>query len=182
METVQEASGGLRRFEKVIVVGERMGREFAGLQGMIVWVDEWMRGRGIGPGYVVHLPQLDRYSSFSACDLRTTHEIDPAGEESHQGRRFEISFDTKLGDGDSCTIEGSFRVPGSFWNVFVFIKGEFGELRHEIGPWRSGIHGAEFSVPRSVILDREYVIGAMSEVFGTRDWAEVRGPDSLALK
>jgi len=181
METARASSDSLRRFEKVVVFGSRPD-EYDGSRGTIVWVDEGSRHRNFGPVFVVHLSELDRYVSFLGCDLHSTHEIDPAGEEPHLGRRFEISFDTMLDDGDNGTVEGSFRVPGSFWQVFVFLKGDVGELRPEIGPWRSGIYGAEFVVPRSATVNRKFVIGVMSEAFGTRDWAEVHGPDSLALK
>jgi hypothetical protein len=56
------------------------------------------------------------------------------------------------------------------------------ELRHSFGTWESGITGVAFEVPNQVLINHEFIIGAMSEVFGAAPWIVVDGPDSLVLK
>ena len=56
------------------------------------------------------------------------------------------------------------------------------ELRHEFGTWESGITGLSFDVPREDVVNKEYIFRAFASVFGTDEWVEVRGPDSLLLK
>ena len=116
--------------------------------------------------------------------MEATGEFDP--EDAHRGRRYEISFDTGL-ETDNDIVEGSFRVPGEFWQIFIFRKrndrGEYvAELRHESGSWASGITGIEFHAPNEAVINKGYVFRAFASVFGTDEWVEVRGPDSLLLK
>ena len=113
-----------------------------------------------------------------------TGEFGP--EEAHRGRRHEISFDTGLED-DNPIVEGSYRVPGKFWQIFLFEKADdrgepVAELRHEFGTWRSGITGISFLAPEGDVVDKAYILRAFASVFGTDEWVVVRGPDSLLLK
>ena len=48
--------------------------------------------------------------------------------------------------------------------------------------WASGITGIHFEVPGEDDPRREYMLRAFADVFGTEDWVEVRGPDSLLMK
>ena len=176
-----------RRFEKVLLTTEGAA---AGQGGVVVWCDlcrfsaydqgfkkppqiwsEWV--------YSVYLPERDRYGSFKEFELQTTGCFDP--EENHFGKRFEVSFDTASQD-DSRIEEGCYRLPGRFWEVFVFIKADVAELRHHPVTWPSGISGVQFDVPDSAVLNHAYIIRAMTEAFAAGSCTVARGPDSLLLK
>mgnify|MGYP001081379305 CR=1 FL=1 len=98
------------------------------------------------------------------------------------GNRYEISYDTGIDGDDTTTVEGSYRLPGHLWQIFLFSKEAVPELRHSFGTWKSGITGVEFEVPNAMTLNRELIVKAMTEVFGATAWIEVNGPDSLLLK
>jgi hypothetical protein len=83
-----------------------------------------------------------------------------------------------MDDDDSGTVEGSYRLPGHLWQVFLFTKEAVPELRHSFRTWQSGITGVQFEVPSAIILNREVVVRTMTEVFGATAWIEVNGPDS----
>jgi hypothetical protein len=183
-----------QRFEKVVVTDTEGKRH----SGTILWRDLVQYSQFASPGsqrapgrwsqweYAVDLPDFACCPTFEESRLQATGEFDP--EDTHLGRRFEISFDTGLED-DNSIVEGSYRVPGRFWQVFVFRKDDPGpggepvsELRHRFKMWDSGMTGIEFDVPRRAVVDKEYIFRAFSSVFGTDDWVEVRGPDSLLMK
>jgi hypothetical protein len=179
---MEKKGSAIRRFEVVSVVADGPGcKEFTGQPGTVIWCDPavYMRGEWSEWGYCVYFPGLDRYASFLESSLHPTGRLEP--EEAHLGRRFELSFDTRPGE-DADVLEGSYRVPGRPWEIFLFEKKDVPEPRHQLHTWRSGITGIEFALPRGTVLNREAVLRWMSEVFATRDWAEVRGPDSLVLK
>jgi hypothetical protein len=181
-----------QRFEKVVVTDAEGKRH----SGTILWRDLVQYSPFATPGsqgaperwsqweYAVDLPDFACCPTFEEARLQATGEFDP--EDAHLGRRFEISFDTGLED-DNSVVEGTYRIPGQFWQVFLFQKeSSFGESISELRPrssvWESGMTGIEFDVPRGAVLDKEYIFRAFSSVFGTADWVEVRGPDSLLMK
>jgi hypothetical protein len=180
------------RFERVRIT-DKAGKSY---EGTVLWRDlvQYSQFAPIGfrgtPRrwsqweYAVSLPDFASCPTFEESRLQPTGEFDP--EEAHLGKRFEISFDTGLGE-DMRTVEGSYRVPGQFWQIFLFIKGDaqgrpVPELRHRSVAWPSEITGLEFHVPEEALLDREYMIQALAGVFGTDDWVVVRGPDSRLMK
>ena len=130
--------------------------------------------------YCVCLPTLECWRSLLESDLEPTGEFDM--EEAHLGSRYEISYDTVSSDDMGRAVEGSFRLPGHHWQVFLFTKEAVLELTHRFGTWRSGITGVSFEVPECIVINHEFITGAMSEVFGPASWIVVRGPDSLVLK
>lgn len=181
-----------RRFERVLVA-DASGRP---RRGIVLWRDLVQYRQYAPPGflglpgkwsqweYAVELPDFACCPTFEESRLEPTGEFDP--EEAHLGRRYEISFDTGL-EPDNRIIEGSYRVPGRFWQVFLFRKerkpGEsVPELCHHFGAWPSGMTGLEFDVPTDDVLDRDYLLRALAGVFGTDEWVEVRGPDSRLMK
>lgn len=181
-----------RPFEKVVVTDAR-GR---GHSGTILWRSLVQYSPFAFPGgdeppgpwsqweYAVALPELACCPTFEEDRLQSAGEFD--AEDAHLGRRFELSFDTGLED-DNAIVEGSYRVPGRFWQVFLFRKEGPGvetvpELRHHFRMWDSGITGIAFDVPGEAVLDRDYILEALASVFGAVDWAEVRGPDSQLMK
>jgi hypothetical protein len=176
-----------QRFEKVLVT-DRSGKCHP---GTILWRDLVRYSQYGSPGprgtpgswseweYSVYLPELDRCSTLEESRLLSTGEFDP--EEAHLGHRFEISFDTGLSD-DESIVEGSYRVPGHLWQVFIFRKEAVTELSHRFEVWESGITGIHFEVPGEAVLNRDYMLRAFSTAFEADDWVEVRGPDSLLMK
>ena len=129
--------------------------------------------------YSVYLPDRDCCHSFTEAELQPTGEFDL--EVNHLGKRHEISFDT-VNQADVVAIEGCYRMPGRFWEVFVFITEDVSDLRHELVTWPSGITGVQFDVPMSVMLNDDYVKRSMCDAFGADAWAVVYGPESLLLK
>jgi hypothetical protein len=175
-----------RRFETVLLVDDGRPR----VEGVVVWSDhtrftaydqgfkkpprrwaEWI--------YSVYLYDREFYYSFRESQLQPTGRFD--SEASFLGNGFEVSFDTVPAE-DKNIEDGCYRLPRRFWEVFVFIKSDVVELRHQFVTWPSGITGIEFDVPEAAVLDREYVIRAMSDVFAAESFAVVHGPDSLVLK
>jgi hypothetical protein len=184
---VGEPPARFQRFERVLVT-DHAGKCHT---GTILWRDlvqysQYGTPNLEGPPrrwseweYSVYLPELDRCATLEESRLQATGEFD--SEEAHLGRRYEISFDTGLGE-DESLIEGSYRVPGKLWQIFLFRKESVTKLRHRFDVWESGITGIHFEVPREAVLDRDYVLRAFANIFGTDDWVEVRGPDSLLMK
>lgn len=172
-----------QRLQNVLVANSRLGEHFAGQRGTVIWCDRPWFNRRTGSweewSYSVSLPGLGCYQAFLESDLKPTSEFET--EQSQLGRRFEISYDTVVGS-DEEVAEGSYRLPGGLWQVFLFVHGDVPEIRHEFGTWRSGITGVEFVVPRTVPINSGSIEKAMSEVFGAASWAVVRGPDSICLK
>lgn len=178
-----------RRFEKVLLIDEGTALGRSDQQGVVIWSDhtrfsaydgfkkpprrwsEWV--------YSVYLSGRDCYCSLRESQLQPTGDFD--SEKNHIGIRFEISFDTVPED-DTHIEEGCYRLPGQFWEVFVFIKEDVADLRHDLVTWPSGIAGVQFDVPESAVLNREYVMRAMSDVFAAEPCTVVYGPDSLLLK
>lgn len=199
-----------QRFEKVLVTDRegalhpgtvlwrddvRYDQSRPGFKGLLrTWWD-WE--------YLVHVPDRDCTPTLKESQLRAAGHFDP--EEDHLGKRFEISFDfVQLEDmtivdrkyrlqlplkelwipiEDFDKSEGSYRIPGKFWQVYDFAKRDVPELRHEFGVCESGITGVAFEVPNEVALTRDYQIRAMSTVFDTRpeSWIVARGPCSDIL-
>jgi hypothetical protein len=97
--------------------------------------------------------------------------------------RAEISFDLVMED-DGDFEEGTYRLPGGNWQVFIFTKpgSEVSEPHVEPSTWESGVTGVFVRYPRSEPLNREAVRRVLSETLGVRDWVEVRGPDSMKLR
>jgi hypothetical protein len=182
------------RFERVVFTGEpRHAPELHGKHGTVLWRDPyWVRSpretvaRLPRPDrwlYLVYFPVDQRYQTLFQADLQSEGTFDL--ESAHLGSRPEISFDTVL-EGDEDYIEGTYRLPGKFWQVMVWRKADFLDLRFRPNQppleWESGITGVVFDVPRTAKLNRPYIFWAMTEAFGYRDWVEVAGPDSMVLR
>jgi hypothetical protein len=160
-----------QRFEKVIVANQERG-EFAGQRGTVIWCDPPWFDRRVGAWrewvYSVHVPGMDCYRSFLESDLEPTGEFD--AEEVHRGRRFEISYDCRMSD-DMRFVEGCYRLPGRHWQVFLFSNKAVPELRHGFGTWESEVTGVESEVPEGVRINHDFIVRAMSKVFGSGSWS-----------
>jgi hypothetical protein len=188
MQGESKPDARFQRFEWVLVCTGSQGE-----RGVVLWRDyarysRYDQGLKKPPRrcsewvYSVYLPERLRCHSFLESQLEATGEID--AEANHFGRQFEISFDTvNPEDEDAGTIEGCYRLPGRFWEVFVFIKeDDVPELHHRLVTWPSGIAGVQFDVPTGAILNNDHVKRSMADAFGADSWAVVHGPDSLLLK
>ena len=171
------------RFEKVTITNGRMGACFAGRRGTIIWCDPPNRKTRDGAWlpwlYIVSFAAPNDFRSFVESDLQTTGEFDT--EHAHLGLRHEISYDT-VPDDDMVFVEGTFRLPGRFWQIFAFSNEDVPEIRHQFGISESGIVSIGFGVPRKICIDHRLIVEAMSEVFEAGSWVVVRGPDSMVLR
>jgi len=165
------------------VVNDRPGGSDVGRAGTVVWCDSPCYNRRLGTyaewAYAVAFAGPERYRSFRESGLRPTGRFDPEGD--FLGRGHEVSFDSLPGD-DADSVEGCYRLPGAFWQVFTVSRADVPEARHRFETWPSGVTGVEFEVPRGVRVDRGYALRSLEGAFGPGPWAEVAGPDSLLLK
>jgi hypothetical protein len=153
-----------------------------GEHGIIIWRSSYFvrksRYGAWGWLYVVHFPQSDSYDGIEESRLMETGET--VSLESCLGREFEISYD-RDGNGPDA-IRGSFRVPGGFWNTFLFYIASVHDVTYEIKmPVRlhsQGIAKYEFAVPQGVRLDSQYIEEVMSKVLHANEWRLIRGLDS----
>jgi hypothetical protein len=95
--------------------------------------------------------------------------------------RAEISYDLVMDD-DMSFVEGTYRLPGRGWQVFIFSRYDVSEPQVKPSTWDSGVTGVFVPFPRSGRLDRAAVEGTLSAALGVREWVVVRGPDSLQLR
>lgn len=169
------------RFERVRVEGRRGSAILSpDRTGTVVWCDPPQKATGSWL-YCVFIHASSQYLTVLECDLTSTGQFDSA--QAYLGVRFEISHDLLPNDeGTFEFVEGTYRLPGKFWEVMVFSKWDLPEFRHRRMTWDSGITGMVFYVPIGERLDRAYVERAMSETFGANHWFEVRGPDSMVLR
>jgi len=173
----------IQRFEKVLVINDRMGVEYFGIKGTVIWRDrpDFNRRTGVWRewAYSIYFPKYDSYCSFLESDLKPTGNVEAA--EIHLGRRFEISYDIVMAE-EMDAVEGCYRLPAQFWQGFAFFQRDVIELRHVFVTWESGLTGIVFDVPKESNLNREFVVRSMSKIFGSETWSEVRGPAGHTLK
>src|SRR4051794_3650113 len=97
-----------QRFEIVSIANRRMGDEFAGHRGTVIWCDRPWFDRRAGAWkewiYCLSLGAFGSYRSFLESDLEPTGEFDT--EQSQLGDRYEISYDAVMNDDDSAPSEG----------------------------------------------------------------------------
>jgi hypothetical protein len=190
MVEVSQPSPNFSPLDKVIVVGKPSPAPseggILGEHGIVIWRSSYFAKRSrwgiLGWLYVVHFPQSDTYDGVEESRLVPTDEVVPLA--SCLGRDFEISYDFP-GEGPDA-IEGTFRIPGGFWNTFAFRSEMGGELSYTIKiPARfysGGIAKYDFAVPHGVLLDCLYVEEVMSKVFDAKQWGRIGGPHSGWLK
>jgi hypothetical protein len=158
-----------------------------GHHGTVIWRTpfyvEKSRWGTSGWLYIVHTgsPESDCYESSEESQLIATGTVDSLGP--HLGRHFEISYDKDEAADDRHTITGTFRVPGGFWNTFVFRKEPVANLSYQIQiPMRfypGAVAKYQFAVSEEIRIDHNYVEEAMSKVLGSECWRRVTGPRSM---
>lgn len=93
----------------------------------------------------------------------------------------EISFDLVMEE-DMEFVEGTFRLPGFWWQVFIFSRSDVEELQITPSTWDSGVTGVFVRFSRSERLDQAAVERVLSASLGVNEWVVVRGPDSMHLR
>jgi hypothetical protein len=93
----------------------------------------------------------------------------------------EISFDLVMKP-DMGFVEGTFRLTGGEWQVFVFKRGDVAEPQCRPSRWDSGVSGLVVTYPRVAVLNRASVERVLSSALAVQSWFLVRGPDSMQLR
>jgi hypothetical protein len=93
----------------------------------------------------------------------------------------EISYDLVMHD-DMAFVEGTYRLPGGDWQVFIFGRGDVSDPEVTPQRWRSGVTGLFIRFPHSAALNRAVVEHILSGALGVTEWVEISGPDSMQLR
>ncbi|HEX5270563.1 MAG TPA: hypothetical protein VFW33_08765 [Gemmataceae bacterium] len=93
----------------------------------------------------------------------------------------EISYDLVMGD-DMDFVEGTYRLSGGEWRVFICSKRDTEEVNWKMSEWESGVTGVVFFLPRAFRLNKQTVLALISQALGVETWSDVRGPDSMTLR
>jgi hypothetical protein len=93
----------------------------------------------------------------------------------------EISHDLVMG-ADMDFAEGSYRIGGCEWCVFVFSNRPEDVPAWEPCTWDSGVSGIVVFVPAAMRLDAPAVESLLSNILGVGVWKRVQGPDSMQLR
>lgn len=95
--------------------------------------------------------------------------------------RGEISYDLVM-EHDMGFVEGTYRLPGAEWQVFIVSRGGVTEPQIKHGKWESGITGMSLRIPKAGRLDKKIVERLLGQALDVAEWTEVRGPDSMKLR
>ena len=93
----------------------------------------------------------------------------------------EISYDLLMND-DMAFVEGTLRLSGDRWQVFIFSRFPVEKAEITLALWGSGVSGISVRFPVSQKLNKTVVEQVLSEALGVTEWIEVRGPDSMQLR
>jgi hypothetical protein len=192
--TCQIPAPRFERFERVVVIGEpHHYPDLPGKSGTVLWRDsipldvaQRPHLRGSRWYYLLYFSADKSYCTLPEINLRSEGIFD--SESTHLGTSPEFSLDCIMDEDEeeSPVQEGTYRLPGTFWEVMVFCKEDVSSLQYRPNrppwEWPSGITGTIFRVPFRDKLNREYVRQALAFAFGHTDWTEVRGPDSMVLR
>ena len=93
----------------------------------------------------------------------------------------EISYDLIMDD-DMPFVEGTYRLAGGEWQVFIFIKEDIDQPRIASSRWWSGVTGCVIHVPSSQRLSKVTVEGILQRYLNVNKWVVVQGPDSMQIR
>jgi hypothetical protein len=93
----------------------------------------------------------------------------------------EISYDLIMEDNMSF-VEGTYRLVGKDWQVFIFSPGAVAGIQVQHGKWDSGITGVFVRFPKGSSLNKQVVEQVLGQALGVTEWSEGRGPDSMRLR
>jgi hypothetical protein len=83
---------------------------------------------------------------------------------------------------DMAFVEGTYRIGGCDWQVFIISKRPIGEASWKSCTWESGVSGVVVRVPEGIPLNAVSAERLLSGILGVGAWARVRGPDSMLLR
>jgi hypothetical protein len=97
--------------------------------------------------------------------------------------RAEISYDLVMSD-DMAFVEGTYRLPGGEWQVFIVSAFEREVSESEVIPqvWPSGVTGVFILFPRHERINQAAVERVLSAALGVSEWVQARGPDSMQIR
>jgi hypothetical protein len=93
----------------------------------------------------------------------------------------EISYDLVM-EQEMDFVEGTYRLSGKEWQVFIFSPGTVTEMDIEHCKWESGVTGVFVRFPETSRMNRQIVERVLGQALGVQKWIEVRGPDSMQLR
>lgn len=164
----------------------RSRERLLGRSGTIVFETPVDHGGVERQAYTVFFDDFDRYLRCFESELRSLDLFDDPGR--FCGERFEIGYDTEeaVGGGDH-PIEGTLRVPGSFWQRFVVDHDRSSSSDASEGPrCTSGVeHDIAWNqvlVPPSTRRTRALAERHLGKWLGTTSWVRVASPDSFLLR
>jgi hypothetical protein len=172
----------LPRFARVRWVGHGPDRRRRQGDGGIIWIDSAppREGRALRVFYVV---ELDDGLDVCAPSEHLTALAEPARPEAHLGTTPQIHHDLVLGDGPHPYHEGTYRLPGRYWEVFTVLPSdEFDRVNVRRCSWHSGITGIEIRIPAGAPCSVAEVEALLADAVGVTAWTRTRGPDSMWLR
>lgn len=97
--------------------------------------------------------------------------------------RGEISFDLVMDD-EMSFVEGTFKLPGDDWQVFIFTRKAATQEQPiwSYERWESGARGVVVAFPSDQLLNATSVELLLSKILGVSEWVRVHGPDSMQLR
>jgi|SRR5215831_11862061 len=97
--------------------------------------------------------------------------------------RAEISYDLVMDD-DMEFVEGTYRLLGGQWQVFIFSAFQRDVPEPQVVPQLrdSGVSGVFVRFPRHERLNQAAVERVLTAALGVTEWVRVRGPDSMQLR
>lgn len=93
----------------------------------------------------------------------------------------EISYDLVMED-DMGAAEGTYRLPGRDWQVWVCHPSRRKTPRVVPYRWDSGITGLAVWMPVETKINMDSIERVLSDVLGVDQWSRIRGPDSIRLR
>jgi hypothetical protein len=78
--------------------------------------------------------------------------------------------------------EGTYRLSGGEWQVFIFSRRDVAEPQVKTGRWDSGVTGVWVKYPSAALLNRAAVERVLGAELGITEFVVVRGPDSMNLR
>ncbi|HJT30929.1 MAG TPA: hypothetical protein VJ783_02600 [Pirellulales bacterium] len=93
----------------------------------------------------------------------------------------QISYDLVMED-DMDFVEGTFRLSGTGWQVFIIRKWPISATEFTQAQWANGVRGVVARVPESFSLNKEVVERTLGMWLQVDCWHQVAGPDSMSLR
>src|SRR5262249_16058541 len=93
----------------------------------------------------------------------------------------EICYDLVM-EQEMSFVEGTHRLPGHDWQVFIFSRWRVEQPRVTVTQWHTGATGVFVRFPEYAMLNKAAVEQVLARALGVEGWVEVSGPDSMQLR